>query len=292
MKEKNNTYKLYFVFAWIFGITGLLFFIGFWGILIFDKDYTFSLPLDLRNASYIGSFLGGAAGSLWALVGLILLFVTLKIQRDELKETRETMELNRFETTYFNLISQFQSILTMMGNIEPEFNDSIKANGRIYMDRVFGEIKNKMTGSIHSLEHEASVTNLIDRNGWDWPKSESKIIIEYYDEVYRRHSSNLGHYFRYLYNIFKFVIKESDKSTTIDSKKYINLIQAQMSNAELGMLMMNLLSVNSLNSHDEAKFKNWVYDFGFLENIDNKYVLSPHLKNDFPKTKFKYVSER
>ncbi|PTB90929.1 hypothetical protein C9994_16455, partial [Marivirga lumbricoides] len=68
---------------------------------------------------------------------------------------------------------------------------------------------------------------------------------------------------------------------------YINLIQAQMSTYELGLIFYNALSTHG------SKMYEWLEDYHFLENIDKKGLLSPLLHTKFyPKTSFKFISHK
>lgn len=71
----------------------------------------------MENTGNVGDFLGGAVGSFWALTGVFLLYLTLKMQREELKNqrielqnTREIFEVQKFENTFFNLLEYQNSI--------------------------------------------------------------------------------------------------------------------------------------------------------------------------------------
>lgn len=112
------------------------------------KDWSFSFNTTI-NSSKVGQFgdlVGGVIGSLWALAGVILFYVALKeqridfktnrevlntqaealkqqiiefeLQREELVETRkiyqiqsETLKIQRFESTFFNLINLHHQIV-------------------------------------------------------------------------------------------------------------------------------------------------------------------------------------
>lgn len=83
------------------------------------------------------------------------------------------------------------------------------------------------------------------------------------DKFYKEKSSELGHYFRTLYNLYKFV----DESDVHDKRRYSNLIRAQLSNDEA-----MLLFVNGLTEHG-AKFKPLIEKFAVLKNVDRKDII-------------------
>lgn len=52
----------------------------------------------------LGDFVGGVIGTVVAGIACILVYITYKGQRDELKKTNETAKTQQFETMFFNLI--------------------------------------------------------------------------------------------------------------------------------------------------------------------------------------------
>lgn len=57
----------------------------------------------LRNNP--GDFLGGTLGVLFTFTATLFLFITLREQREQLRQAKEESDLVRFETTYFNILS-------------------------------------------------------------------------------------------------------------------------------------------------------------------------------------------
>lgn len=84
------------------------------------------------------------------------------------------------------------------------------------------------------------------------------LILTAYERFSRYRQSAVGHYFRTLYNIVKFV----DNSAVEDKQIYINLLRAQLSSSEL-----NLLFYNCLSRYGYRKFRLYVEKFGLLENM-------------------------
>lgn len=106
--------------------------------------------------------------------------------------------------------------------------------------------------------------------------------IEIYEDFYNYYHHSLGHYFRFFYNMMKFTINSD--LTDGEKARYINLIQAQMSSYELGLIFYNALS-----KHGNRMF-NWLENYKYLENIDGKALLSPLIHSRFyPNTKFKFI---
>ena len=92
-----------------------------------------------------------------------------------------------------------------------------------------------------------------------------------YEKFFAEYQSHIDHYFRHLYNVVKFV-HQSDFS--FEAKRfYTNLIRAQLSSDELGLLFYNCLSKR------EAKFKDLVEKYALLEDMRFETLINKEHKN-------------
>ncbi|GAA5445406.1 hypothetical protein Misp06_03609 [Microbulbifer sp. NBRC 101763] len=78
-----------------------------------------------------------------------------------------------------------------------------------------------------------------------------------YGETWLKFEKEFGHYFRSLYNIFKFI----DSSKTKDKKFYTNIIRAQLSGQELLILFYNCIYL------ENNKFKPLIEKYALLKHI-------------------------
>lgn len=277
-------------------ISGIIIF--FLAIVIFSfNNWNFSTDQDieLERLSGLADFIGGFVGPIWALVGVILFYVALteqrkdfvtnrevlksqtkaleqqiiefELQREELSETREVFKIQtetfrkqQFESTFFNLVNLHHLIVNSINlskrvpkypgfeklftrNEDRDEKISITIQGK----DCFGEFRNSFTEKFH--EHEA--------------RSIEKPIIENleasYWEFFQQYQSQLGHYFRNLYHIFKFINNSDEPNKLI----YSSLLRAQISNDELFVLFYNCLS-----SLGNEKFKPLVEEFHLLQNLN------------------------
>ena len=85
-----------------------------------------------------------------------------------------------------------------------------------------------------------------------------------YMEFYSKYQGYLGHYFRNLYNIIKFI----HTNDFHNKKYYTNLIRAQLSVYE-----MLLLFYNCEYGHGREKFKPFIVEYSLLNNIDLNLLL-------------------
>ena len=191
------------------------------------------------------------AGVIWA---IILQKQELELQRKELEATRaelegqrkqleaqdRTLQKQNFESSFFQLLSFHNEIVNSLKTQSWKGDD---VEGRICF--------------YFFLEELRLIYN-------PYPKTSSQIddIKGIYEQFLGRYQSSIGHYFRYLYNTIKFVDRHEFIKKFKDKKAYTNLIRAQLSSNELGLLFYNCLSDQG------AKFKDLVEKYALLEGMD------------------------
>ena len=251
----------------LFGIPFIAVFIFF----IYRFSYQ-SPSQDPNDWATFATFISGTVGTVIGLVSIILLYQTL-IRQTELSR------LQQFETSFFSLLENQQKIVKSM-----IINDDSKvflSGGRNYNDRtglklIAIYLKGKLEISngylfegkrIYAKPQTDSITQ------WE------ALINQEYATVYQEYQVQLGHYFRHLYHIVKYV-----KDGKIDNpQKYIDIVQAQMSDDELFLTMMNVIS-----NIGNKKFLPLTREFDFFENINATSVeVQSILRTFFPNSKIK-----
>ena len=131
LTERNSK-----ILLWI----GLILFIIGIGLFLYKESLNIDTQVNAEKIAQLGDFIGGIVGSLWSLAGVILFYVALteqrkdiqinrdalnaqvsafnqqiqefELQRTELTETRkvfeeqsETLKIQRFENTFFQLLT-------------------------------------------------------------------------------------------------------------------------------------------------------------------------------------------
>jgi Putative phage abortive infection protein len=89
-------------------------------------------------------------------------------------------------------------------------------------------------------------------------------ISDAYDIFYDRYQTELGHYFRILYNIFRY-IDESEFSDGI----YAKILRAQLSNQEMLIMFYNN------NSERGKPFARLAERFELYDNMDTEWLFHP-----------------
>lgn len=270
--SENASFALAITGFFVLGGTIILFLANFGG---------FTTTIDSDKLDHFGSFIGGLVGAIWSLASFILLYVSLQQQKEDVRLTNEaltlqieefkqqkvelegtkialeeqskTQELQRFESTFFNLLRLHQNIRD-----EISVRSIKKTNGVVVSD-------DKYTGKDCFARFYNGIKNYYEAFS-DKTISEDLFNYIYFNGCFDNHQANLGHYFRNLYQILKFIKKSKlDKN---EQKFYSNILRAQLSLYELGLLFYNCLS--SVGNKD---FKPLIEDFNFLENLDTGIIL-------------------
>lgn len=172
------------------------------------------------------------------------------------------LEKQQFETTFFQMLTLFNEIINSIETTSPIL-EYIEDDGRhiplpithdidtevIKGRKCFNEFYERLK-QIYYNDHR-SLSPVAE-------KDEIRLINELYNLFYSEHQYELGHYFRMLYNIIKFV-KNSNVS---DKYFYTNIVRAQLSSQELLLLFYNALS----NLGNE-KFKPLIEEFALLKTV-------------------------
>jgi hypothetical protein len=103
-------------------------------------------------------------------------------------------------------------------------------------------------------------------------------IVVAYDTFYANHQEDLGHYFRTLYHLIKFV--KFSNFEYKEKRRYTSLVRAQLSAYELGLLFYNCLSRYGKG------FKPLVEEFGLLEHLDKKLLLAKSHENFYTESAY------
>lgn len=222
----------------------------------------------------------GAINSLFsglAFAGLIvtLLFQKeeLKLQRDELAETRnelkaqklefqeqnKTMKRQRFENTFFNMLSLENEIVSSL-SLSNFYCEADLPNGRL----LFKELYLK-DFSIYTCG--CSCHNIKD--------TMKDLGIDKYSQI--DGITCLNHYFRHLYRIYRFI----DKSDFEENEKfeYATIVTALLSEYELLILFYYCLNENK-------GFKELIEKYSLFENLRIDLLAKPEHKEEYAESAY------
>lgn len=263
-----------------------------------------------------GDVIGGFIGSIWSLAGVILFYVALteqrgdfkinrkvlikqaealeqqirefELQREELSETRkvfkiqsETLKLQQFESTFFNLLNLHHEIVNSIDLVSYEKKPANSIKELSEQMHYSGE-RIVTTGRDVFVKFRKGLENTYHKTvKMDSERDEYILTNIAYDKYYEKHQSDLGHYFRNLYHVFKFI----NNSDIKDKGRYASMVRAQLSNDEL-----ILLFYNSISAFGREKFKPLIEDYHLLKNmnIENLIRKDEHI-NFYSKSAYENV---
>lgn len=188
----------------------------------------------------------GALNTLFSGLAFSGVIISIILQSAELRATRKemvaqvsqfelqtkAMQKQVFESTFFNMISLHNSMSSRMRD---------------------GDVFSNMCNELNDNAQHINIT-----------RADGSDLLSYLKVIYGHFMSNnydkIGHYFRYLYQVFNFI--ELSDLAFDEKKTYANILRAQISNQEF-----NLLFINCLCYGRSDKFKKLVEKYSFFEHV-------------------------
>lgn len=262
---------------WIWIIIAIVGVIALWGLSWILIDKYIDSPTD--QGTFGDMF--GAVNALFsglAFAGLIVTLLyqkeELKLQREELAQTREelkgqreefeeqnkTMKRQRFENTFFNMLSLQQEIVanlsyeyyvnpnTCPSNIPPEQFYGMSPKSQLHGRDVFEGMYKRAIIDYQGKRYADGVCNIL--------RSFGHLA---YSNI--KATTRFDHCFRHLYRIYKYV-DTSDLITEEERYDYACIIRSQLSDYELVMLFYNCLTTNG-----REKFKPLIEKYTIFNNL-------------------------
>ena len=204
----------------------------------------------------------------------------LKGQREEFEEQNKTMKRQRFENTFFNMLSLQQEIVANLSyeyyvnpnvrppNIPEEIFYAQSPKGKLHGREVFEGIYNHAIIDFNNVRYADGIRNIIRTHG---------------NFVYSNISATtrFDHYFRHLYQIYKYVDK-SDLISEDERYVYACIIRSQLSDYELVMLFYNCITRNG-----QKKFKPLIEKYTIFNNLRAELLANTQDITAYSATAFK-----
>ena len=218
-----------------------------------------------------GDYIGGVLNPMFAFMAFIALMLTIYVQLFELqsstrelrasaealKQQNESFALQSFENTFFQMVRLHNDFVAAI-----DLQTKSKKTGlyrvtrgrdcfKAFYSRFNKQAQKAIRGDYHPLDHRESLS-------------------EAYSRFHHNNEPNIGHYFRNLYRIFKFL----SESNVENKKRYSGALRAQLSTFELLLLFYNGASDVG------GKFSKYIVEFELLENLafDSLLDLSEDIK--------------
>lgn len=281
----NKLYKTLIWIAAIIGISTLVIFVAY--IILFILCPELKQKILEQLSSNIGDFMWGTIGIFLTMISTVFLFVTFKLQRKQFIISQEDTYRTRFEGTFFN-------ILTMLYNVRTEVNKQIKASLKdteADMGSFYHGFKKYYLAQMRDNKSFCQSMNLFKQDKITNTQYETAVLDlgKCYDDYVQEQGCNAGFYFRYIHNLVSFVIEHWEKKPQ-DIHKYLNFIQAQLSDEELALIFYDSISNHGLDKQKKYTFKKNLDNNSFLENISCKMLLERVHYKIFPHTKFRFLN--
>jgi hypothetical protein len=287
ISELDGKILKYTNWGWGFVWSGIL-------ISIFSVIYFICINTETGFAlNLLGDFLGGSVASVWALAGLFFIYVAflgqkqqllnqqlelmysqlevkytrleLAGQKEELKAQNLTLRQQKFENTFFQLITLFNSIVNSL-DLRKRDNGEIISTGRDCFENFYKRFQSysQIENSKEFNEKKQFDLN-IERKDFGLSNTSIENAIIAYSNLYEKDKSDMSHYFRTIYHIFKFI----ENSEIKNKKQYSSIARAQLSSYEQILIFYNCLHTNGLK-----KFKPLIEKYSVFKNIDESLLLN------------------
>lgn len=273
---------------------------GFYGLAAY-----FLLPLllthhqDIQKIGQFGDVFGALNALFSAFAFAVLIFTMflqrreLALQREELEHTRNeirgqkeqleaqnrTMQRQVFEGSFFAMLGAYQDIVRML-DVRQRGTEVVQ-QGRGCFGFYYGSLRNKynkvstdgLSGltsgaqnveeRIRRLSDDVEFMQLIDvRGGLDVS------IVYSYVGFFFEHQSSVGHYFRTVYHIYRFIDESS--LPWEEKQRFARIVRAQLSTYEL-----LLFFYNGLSPYGYKKFWPLANRYEIFQNLDVDLLFDP-----------------
>lgn len=224
----------------------------------------------------------GAVNSLFSGLAFIGLFYAIQMQRYEVSIARQELKITQdifdeqqrnlssqnhliktqtFENTFFNLLSMFSEITNKIDLSRIENGIQVNTYG-----------KDTFSVFLRRLTNQDSLKGARIFGGVEYDVFDGA-----YGDFYKINKNNLGHYFRLLHNLLRFV----DKSEIDNKNFYTNILRAQLSDNEVSLIYYNSLSSASLGTT-----KPLIERYHMLKYLNENDVIAGKLKERYDLSAF------
>ncbi len=184
----------------------------------------------------------------------------LKGQKEQLEEQNKTLKIQRFENTFFQMLTQFQEIVN---NLTFSYLDSEKEHSLIAKGRECFFI------AFDVAPHKSSIPDMKTLNTSGWYIGMRHMIMSFGKEGYMCtfSPSYFDHYFRFIYRILKFVETSPLVTDFNEEYQYTCMLRAMLSRYELVWLYYN-----GLSEYGNEKLKPLIERYSMLKNLRNELL--------------------
>jgi len=207
-----------------------------------------------------GDFFGGVLNPILTFMAFMGLLITIVIQQTELRESRREMKRSadalleqshnakrqNFESTFFQMLRVHTGIVSAIDLVNDEGNVT---HGRDCFNVFYTRLSKIYRANQKKVESGVPDIDVLRRT---------------YAQFWAKHQVELGHYFRFLYNIVRFI-----KESNFVNGPYLRLVRAQLSDQETLVIFYNCVG-----SEYGRLFKDLAEEFSLLDNMPQIRLLN------------------
>ena len=282
MNKKLNLRNLLKIIAIIFLIIGAICLVLSFYLLFSNPSYfIIGDSFNIEIANKFGGFVAGVTGVFFSVTATFLIFLTFEQQKEQFK-------LSQFDNSFFNLFRILQNIIEEL-TISDEYNNTYQSREYLRYQRqrlvqfiVEENSKLPVEKELAEIVFNARlVEGFLDENNLEkYGAYISKILSNFF----KSKGFSFEHYFRSVHNLMKYI--EDSQLNKFNKKRYFNIIKAQMTMDELGLIFYYGLSQEGKGDFhfllDSSNFLS-IIDKGVLENDKNHIRLYPMTNFNFKK---------
>lgn len=256
---------------------------------------------DSETASHYGSFIGGYFGTFFSFLSIVVLFITLKNQR-------ESSEIEKFENKYFQLIKLHRENvqeITTGGTRGRKVFVLLLREFRFIIQILERELdltlQKKLDIAYHVLHYGVgpNSSRILMNTLRSYSEEMARKVVEIFElellknnravnnrvnyVLFEGHQSRLSHYYRHLYQTVKYVHSQKN----INKYDYVKILRAQLSNHELALLFLNSCSSLGQNWRSEGIIER----YGLIKNLPKDFIDSENevdIKKIYPHMLFEW----
>ncbi|MBO9124929.1 MULTISPECIES: putative phage abortive infection protein [unclassified Rhizobium] len=211
-----------------------------------------------KNLGTLGDFLGGTLNPILTFLSFIALLLTIVLQQREIhsaKDDARSLKIERIQDRTRAEKQQFENTFFQMLN----YHNSIVNSIDIWKGQTKGTLRGRECFKYYFDVMKAEYDRV------DMVEERQRALHAYESKVWETFQKDLAHYYRFLYNLIRFV----KQSKAVSKTKYIRILRAQISDFEMSMLFYNGLT------HDGERFKEYIEFFTLFDNLPNNVLLNP-----------------
>jgi len=201
-------------------IACLIILVIYFSLFWYSGFFNFSFLINPTVSGSFGDFTGGFIGTILAFLTVLLVWVTYRTQKRELRESHSVLGLQQLETTFFNLLETQRAIKKSVSfNTDDRLTDSSeetvrprKISGEEFFEfakQDFSQLYNAKGSIVPQITirqtTEDFTRELISSDSMNLQQKSAKRIKKYYKQFFDRYHNYLGHYFRLTYHILNYL---------------------------------------------------------------------------------------